>query len=166
MKLDELIECALNLNEEEVYLVKKEMLDKLTTIERIDEFASIGEALKRLVKNLSEFATDKKDFSIALYKFRIGSIFKWSFYLLYRYYGKYYRVQLENNKCSKCGSINTIANPTLPNLFDTVKEERKLLDEIYQLPKVNCPHCNSMIDRYAIWAEIPPMPNKPKSLLF
>jgi len=153
MRLDEIIENKFILNDELVYIVKEEIIKSEIELTEVDELSDMGRLTGLALEKQRKFASTRDGFKIAFHQVRIGETLKWMFYLLYEYQEKYYRVQIENSKCNNCENIFSIANPTLPNLFDFVKNERGILEEVKKLPGVNCPYCNHQVDRNAIWSE-------------
>jgi hypothetical protein len=56
---------------------------------------------------------------------------------VYNISDKWQRVQIENVTCEFCGWKGEIANPTVPSLYDTVKDRQGALNSAWTLDEAN-----------------------------
>ena len=79
----------------------------------------------------------------------------WSAYTFYQKEARYQRIHLERVTCSNCNTHILIGNPLVidcyfgvPSPFDMHAAREKA----YDLERKNCPICNSILPRHAVWA--------------
>lgn len=114
-----------NIDGEEVYVLDKNMrlgIDKLKEWAEMDKDDHVLSMLKKDI----EFICEKQNFAIAFRPVKLR-ITKWLPCLIYKYEGKWRRVQLEYANCLKCDWKGRIANPTEPSLYGGLKNEFELM---------------------------------------
>lgn len=140
-----------NIDGEEVYVLDKNMrlgIDKLKEWAEMDKDDHVLSMLKKDI----EFICEKQNFAIAFRPVKLR-ITKWLPCLIYKYEGKWRRVQLEYANCLKCDWKGCIANPTNPDLYFALENEFEVMNNINKLLFCKCPKCGNEISRKAIWTE-------------
>lgn len=140
-----------NIDGEEVYILDKSMRTGIDILKEKSEMEKDDHVLSMLKKDV-EFICEQQDFAIAFQpvNFRVT---KWLPCLIYKYEGKWRRVQLEYANCLKCDWKGIVANPTNPELFFALKDEFEVMHNMNKLPFCKCPKCRGGISRKAIWTE-------------
>lgn len=152
MKIEELTKSIEVVNDEKLYLINMERWHVIEREKEIDGISLGGEHLLRSLFGMADFVKQHEGFSLAFYRYSIGkSMWKWLFCILYNISGEWQRVQIENITCEFCGWNGEIANPTLPSLYDTVKDRQGALNSAWNLPKIECPTCGKKLTRNPIW---------------
>lgn len=154
MNLDNISISKKLVDDEELYIVNRQHIDTLKFADEIDGIKIGGPTIKNSLDGMIKFLKEHTGFSLAIHKYYIGkSRFKWIFCVLYEISGMYQRVQIENTMCAKCGWQGIVANPTVPSLYDTVRDKNKALNLAWNLPSKNCPSCGEKLDRHNVWNE-------------
>lgn len=114
---------------------------------------SFGSAnLINIISNMVQFAENHSGFYCAITKSRIGNIkYFWLPLLFLETEIGPIRVRIETTTCQECGWQGIIANPTLPDLYDTVNDKFNEMNKTVQLRTKRCPVCNAKLGRHAIW---------------
>lgn len=154
MNLDDINIFVKLVNDEELYVIDQQHIDTLKFADEIEGIKIGGPTIKNSLDSMIEFVKKHTDFTLAMHKYFIGqSRYKWIFCVLYEMAGEYQRVQIENTMCAKCGWQGIVANPTIPSLYDTVKDRNEALNLAWNLPSKSCPSCGEKLDRHNVWNE-------------
>lgn len=106
------------------------------------------------INKLLEFSEKNTGFCCAVTKIKMGkereSLLP---VLFYKTVSGWVRVRIETTKCTICDWHGRIANPTLPDLYETLDNRFELMKEVSQMESILCPKCNNSLERHAIWIE-------------
>jgi len=156
MRLEAITNETVLVNGEQINIIDSAKFKFLKADPFIDEISIGGEGILKLICGLMEFVLKYPEFSLGIYKFKIGtSKIRWMFVVLYKLESSWQRVHIERVKCDKCNWIGEIANPTEPSLYDTVSNRFDVLDEVWEIANLPCPKCGEKLPRHAIWTEPP-----------
>ena len=155
MTIDEILEItkqSINIDGEDVFILDKEMHEGL---KKLAEQININEEnpVAMMLKNDVKFICTHADFAIAFRPVKWGESKRWIPCLVYKYKGEWRRVVLQYARCLKCDWRGSIANPTDPDLYITMKNRFDILKRVSQLPFLKCPKCGNEISCKAIWTE-------------
>jgi hypothetical protein len=154
MKIEEVTKSIEVVNEAKLYLIDMDKWYMVENNKAIDGVILGGENIFRLLSGMAEFVRKHDGFSLAVYHYNIGPIkWIWASCIIYKVNNMWQRVQIENIVCESCGWKGEIANPTIPSLYDTVKDRQGALNFAWNLPEVKCPKCAKKLKRNAIWAQ-------------
>ena len=154
MKIADILMRIEIVNNENLYIVDLDRVAKFTIEDEVDGVKLGGSDIIRLINIMIEFTRIHNNFLLAMYKCYIGQTrIIWRFCVLYRTDDNWQRVHIERVACENCEWKGLIANPTLPSLYDTVKNKHDALDIAWNLPRKKCPSCGKELSRYAIWIE-------------
>lgn len=155
MTIDEILEItkqSINVDGDDVYILKKEMHEG---IEKIKKQLSIKEKnclITKISKDV-EFICCHLDFAMVFRPVQWGKSKRWIPCLVYKYKGEWRRVVLQYASCLKCDWNGSIANPTDPDLYITMKNRFDILKKVNNLPFLKCPKCGNNITSKAIWVD-------------
>jgi hypothetical protein len=154
MKIEDITKSIELVNDEKLYLIDMELWNILESDNEIDGILIGGENILKALYRMADFVMRHEGFSLAFYRYSIGSTrYIWLFCIVYNINDKWQKVQIENVTCEFCGWKGEIANPTVPSLYDTVKDMQGALNSAWNLHEVNCPTCGKKLTRKAIWVE-------------
>lgn len=112
------------------------------------EHKSLLDSITKMV----EFAEENIGFCCAITKSMIGTMKSfWFPVLFYESDIGWIRVRIELIECLNCRWKGNVANPSLPDLYDTVENKFEEMKVVQQLNFLKCPECNSKLKRDAIW---------------
>lgn len=133
------------------YVVNREGLNQLKNLEQFDG-GYINNILIDNLNKLLQFTANHEGFCSAITKARVGKTkFFWFPMLFYKKSDKWIRVRIETTICSVCGWKGDIANPTLPDLYETSYNKFELIKAASQIETTPCPKCKNVLKRHAIW---------------
>ncbi|WP_339101925.1 hypothetical protein [Candidatus Enterococcus clewellii] len=113
----------------------------------------------KLTDGKVRFAEAADDFICGIKKRQSGKdSYYWDPILFYELPKGWQRIALENTVCKNCDWLGTIANPTLPHLYEFLSNDIELMREASKLEQVCCRKCGGPLERNAIWVE----PNEPE----
>ena len=114
-----------------------------------------GSTLIHYLKKNIDFAESHENFCCAITKISRQNSERhfWLPMLFYYYNFKWVRVAIESIKCPSCGWKGSIANPTLPYLYENIDNYFDLVDKCFEYSTVTCPCCGGVFNRFAIWVE-------------
>ena len=142
-----------NIDGEEVYVLDQSMS---TGMNKLKERAALEKescVLHMLIRDI-KFICKNSNFAIAFRPIPIkGDAVDWIPCLIYKYQGKWRRVQREHANCLRCDWEGNIANPTNLDLYFMLKNDYEIVHDMYKLPFCTCPKCGGEISRKAIWIE-------------
>ncbi len=148
MEIEDVTKSIEIVNGEKLYLVDIEKSQV------IDGVRIGGEDTFELLLKMKDFVKNHEGFSLALFRCKIGTTrWVWVACILYRINNMWQRVQIENIVCEYCGWNGKSTNPTVPSLYDTVKDRQNALNSAWNQPEVNCPICEKKLMRRAIWVQ-------------
>lgn len=154
MKIEDVTKSIEIVNDEKLFLIDMKSWHILESEKEIDGVSLGGENILKSLFGMADFVRRHEGFSLAFYRYSIGPTrWRWLFCLLYRVNDEWQRVQIESTTCESCGWEWEIANPTVPNLYDTVKDRQAALNSAWNLHEVMCPVCGKKLMRNAIWVE-------------
>jgi hypothetical protein len=64
------------------------------------------------------------------------------------------RVQIERVRCSTCGAVQSIANPTVTDLYLGVADWHQEVRRAMASGSVGCVRCGAQLPRFAVWSEV------------
>ena len=135
------------------YIIDKTTLDELHEADWF-EGVPINNLLINEIDKLFCFVRKHPNFCCAITKIQTKS--KKSFWLpllFYKSLSGWVRVRIEYTVCPYCGWKGQIANPTLPDLYETLENKFDLLQTASQIKSLPCPRCNKNLCRHSIWVE-------------
>lgn len=135
------------------YVINKERFNYLKQLSHFEE-VTINKTLIDKLNMLLQFVNSHEGFCCAITKAQLGKKrYFWFPMLFYKKFNRWIRVRIETVKCSACGWQGNIANPTLPDLYETLDNKYKLMKAGEQIETIPCPICNCLLERHAIWVE-------------
>lgn len=135
------------------YIINQETFANLKQLREFDK-VYIDNILIERINILLEFTNNHEEFCCAITKARMGrKRYFWFPMLFYKKCFSWIRVRIETTKCLVCGWQGSIANPTLPDLYETLDNKFELMKVATQIETIPCPNCNSLLRRHAIWVE-------------
>lgn len=155
MTIEEILEITNrieNIDGEDVYVIEKGMnkeLEKLKQRINLERASYVFEMLKNDV----EFVCNHSDFAIVFRPVKWGESRRWIPCLAYRYEGVWRRIVIQYAQCLQCNWTGNVANPTDPDLYITMENRFKILNEMARLSFLKCPKCRCEISTKAIWLE-------------
>lgn len=106
------------------------------------------------INKLLEFSEKYTGFCCAVTKVKGGEEREFLLpVLFYKTESGWVRVRVETTKCTICDWHGSIANPTLPDLYETLDNRFELMRAASQMESILCPKCNNSLERHAIWIE-------------
>lgn len=154
MKIEDVTKSIEIVNDEKLYMIDMKLWHILESNKEIDGVSLGGENILKSLLGMVDFVRRHEGFSLAFYRYYIGPIrYRWLFCIVYKINDEWQRVQIESTNCGFCGWNGNVANPTVPSLYDTVKDIQGALNLAWNLPEVKCPACGKKLMRSAIWAE-------------
>ena len=155
MKIEDISKSIEVVNDEPLYIFNVEKWNFIKSNPVIDGVLIGGESLIRLVSGMVEFTKQHDEFSLAFYRYKIGSKkWFWIFIELLKTDIGWQRVHIEEIICESCGWKGNIANPTFPSLYDTVDNKGDALNNAWAHTVKNCPICENKLPRFAIWTQV------------
>lgn len=109
--------------------------------------------IKDTVLKMLDFTEKHDEFLVAFTTVIIGQIRQYFVPMMfYRSQVGLIRVALEFSDCHNCGWNGIIANPKAHHLYEMTDLKHAYSPTECLVPRINCPICNSKLERYAIWA--------------
>ncbi len=139
---------------EMVYMLSTDVWDSLQEASSGQGFLTITlpDYLCEILEKKIEFARKNIGFSTIVYdRLYRGTEISFLTDTVYDCDGRWNRVAIENASCNHCHWRGLIANPTVPGLFDPVKNRDEALRKAAALPQVGCPQCQKLLSNHAIW---------------
>ena len=136
------------------YIINRDIWIELKIKNQYEGIDLNSKTLCNVVNKLVNFTEHNDGFLCAITKVEFGKakgfILPMLFYIINN---EYVRVRIEYIKCSNCGWEGNIANPTLPDLYEFIPNRFNQMEKGYNIPTVNCPNCENLLERYAIWVD-------------
>lgn len=137
-----------------VYMLSTEVWNNIKKVSDCQGYLTITlpDYLCEILEKKIEFARKNIGFSTIIYDglYR-GTKVSFLTDTVYYFDGQWNRVAIENTLCNHCRWRGLIANPTIPGLFDLVKNRDEALQKAASLSQVGCPQCKRFLSNYAIW---------------
>lgn len=135
------------------FIISKDICNDLKEM-RLSDKNNFTKTLVVEIGKLLEFSEKHEGFCCAVTKIKRGKERFFLFpVLFYKTVSGWVRVRIETTKCSRCDWHGRIANPTLPDLYETLDNRFELMKAASQMGAVLCPKCNNPLERHAIWIE-------------
>ena len=137
---------------EKFHVITKEIWEDVKTTKILNGIGFGGESIINIMKGMIEFSEQYEGFYVAVTKITMGKVkCYWMPILFFQTNSSLVRVRIERTKCGTCGWHGEIANPMLSDLYISVPNYFEEMRKKEQIEKINCPKCNSKLERYAIW---------------
>lgn len=155
MTIDEILAItkqSIRVDGDDVYILKKEMYEGIEKIKKQLGIKKEDSLTTQISKDV-EFICNYSDFAMAFRPVQWGESRRWIPCLIYKYKGEWRRVILQYASCLVCDWNGSIANPTDPDLYITMKSRFDILKKVNNLPFLTCPKCGNEISSKAIWID-------------
>lgn len=139
--------------DQKFYIINEDKWNELLKAKQLDGIGIDNKTFVTYMDKLMKFCGKHKEFCCAITKVYFDKKKGiWHPFLFYHIGSKRIRVRIENAKCIKCNWEGIIANPTLPDLYETVSDRFSKMKASYGNPSVGCPCCGEKLPRFAVWA--------------